>query len=241
MSQDRFYRAVLAQRLGWLIAGAYVALLVVAIGYWRVQVVSGGRYLTMAENNRLRKLAVEAPRGWIYDRNGEALAENVPRYNLLFDRTLTTARDESLAFGATVLGVDRAEIERRIDAERGTPLFKPVVAAEGLDLAAVARFSVEQLEHPEFVVDVVHRRLYRHAHQTAHILGYLGEVTTSDLTRFPERYASADLIGKKGVERFYDSRLRGKGGEQVVVVDSHGRWISKRSKVSRRCVGNRWR
>ncbi len=227
MSRDRFYRAVLVQRLGWLIGASYVALLVVAIGYWRVQVVGGGRYLKMAENNRLRKLAVEAPRGWIYDRNHKVLAENVPRYNLLFDRTLAADRDESIAFGASVLGVEPAEIKRRLDAVRGTPLFKPAIAAEGLDLEAVARFGVEQLEHPEFAVAVAHRRLYRHAHQTAHLLGYLGEVTTSDLRRFPARYATADLIGKKGVERFYDSRLRGSGGEQVVVVDSHGRWIEE--------------
>ena len=63
----------------------------IAGAFWFVQVVEGSYYRDLAENNRLRKLALEAPRGAIYDRNGRVLVENLPSYNLLLDRS--RARD----------------------------------------------------------------------------------------------------------------------------------------------------
>lgn len=227
MSRDRFYRAELARRLSRLNGLITAGLVVVASGYWYVQGVEGAYYRRLADNNRLRNLAIEAPRGWIYDRNGRPLAENVPRYNLLFDRSLAADTEVSSAFAVEILDLEPEEMARRFEAVRGTPAFKPAVIAEGLDLDSVARFSVEHLEHPEFEIAIAHRRLYRHAHQTAHVLGYLGEVTTEDLGREGRRYEAGDLIGKKGIERVYDGRLRGVGGEQVVVVDSFGRWIEE--------------
>ncbi|HSM50082.1 MAG TPA: penicillin-binding protein 2 [Thermoanaerobaculia bacterium] len=198
-----------------------------AIAFWVVQVVQGSTYRELAENNRLRRLAVKAPRGTIYDRTGRVLAENVPSYNLTLDRSQVVDLSASLAFAAGTLGRPVAELEPALARSARLPRFAPVLLAEGLALDEVARFEVARLEHPEFAVEVTHRRLYRLGAQGAHLLGYLGEVTEEELARAAGRFAPGDWIGRRGIERAFDELLRGQDGERVVVVDSRGQLIDE--------------
>jgi len=221
--RDRQYRGRLTARLGWLRTAAQLALILILAGYARVQVVEGSYYREMAESNRLRKLAIQAPRGLIVDRDRRALVENVPSYVLTLDRSISRDLDESVAFAAQILGSDSGELGEILAEAKSTPSFQPVLIAEDLTLQQIARFSVAQLEHPEFGVEVEHLRLYRHAHQTAHVLGYVGEASRNQVAS--GLYKAGDRVGKKAVERVYDDVLRGVDGEQVVVVDSRGRVI----------------
>jgi penicillin-binding protein 2 len=201
--------------------GAAVAAL--AGAFWFVQVVEGSHYRDLAENNRLRKIAIEAPRGTIYDRRGRVLVENLPSYNLTLDRGRAADLPASLDFAARVLGRPALELERILVRYADVALFQPVLLAEGLGLPEVARFRVAALEHPEFEIDVTHRRVYRMGSHAAHLLGYLGEVRAEEVAQPASGYRSGDLVGRRGVERTYDRRLRGADGERVVVVDSRGR------------------
>ena len=221
------HRRALARRVTHLNGVAQAMLLVIAAGYWFVQIAEGAYYRELADNNRLRKLTVEAPRGLILDRHGRALAENVPSYSLLLDRSLSRSLPASLDFAATILDRQEAELTEILEQHRRTPSFQPIRMAEGLTLAQLARFDVEKFEHPEFEIHVEQLRLYRHAHQTAHLLGYLGEVTRADLARPGSPYRSGDLIGKKGLEALYEKHLRGATGERVVIVDSRGQLIEE--------------
>ncbi len=202
-------------------------LLLIAAGYWSVQIAEGSYYRELADNNRLRKLMIEAPRGLILDRYGRPLVENTPSYSLLLDRSLTQDQPRSLDFAAGILARPSTELAAVLEGYRRTPAFQPVRIAEELTLAQVARFEVEHLEHPEFKIEVEHLRLYRQAHQTAHLLGYLGEATQADLARSGSPYRPGDLIGKKGLEGLYEDKLRGDTGERVVVVDSRGQLIEE--------------
>lgn len=222
--EDRFHRALLVRRLVRLTGLTLGALALIALGYWRVQVAEGAYYRQLADNNRLRKQRLEAARGWIYDRAGRPLAENIPNYALSIDRSLARDLDATFRFVSKLLAVPTEVLAMRFATARSGPRFAPVVIADHLSLETVARASVEQLEHPEIGIEISHRRLYRLAHQTAHILGYLGEATPRDLRDHPLRYRPGDLVGKQGVEKLFDHTLRGRDGARVVVVDSHGRF-----------------
>ncbi len=208
---------------------AVAATLLVLIGssFWSVQIVHGDYYRELADNNRLRKLPIQAPRGLIYDRKGRLLVENVPSYDLLIDRSRAPAIEASLRFASGILGRPEAELQAALDRARATPPYKPALVAANLDLGQVGRFEAKRLEHPEFEIDVRHLRLYRHGPRTAHVLGYLGEVSPKEIAASDGLYEAGDLVGKKGVERTYDLRLRGKDGERVVVVDSLGRVLEE--------------
>ncbi len=223
----RQHRQALVRRVTRLNGAAQGMLVLIAVGYWSVQIAEGSYYRELADNNRLRKLMIEAPRGLILDRFGRPLVENTPSYSLLLDRSLTADLPASLDFAAAILGRPGSELTTVLEEHRRTPTFQPIRIADGLTLTQVARFEVEQLEHPEFELEVEHLRLYRQAHQTAHLLGYLGEVTHADVADPDSPYRQGDLIGKKGLEGLYEKSLRGDTGERVVVVDSRGQLIEE--------------
>ncbi len=223
IGQDRARFIFRVKRLNSLVQ---VVLLLVALSYWWAQIVDGQTYRELADNNRLRQLSLEAPRGLIYDRHNRQLVENVPSYSLLLDRSLSRDLEDSLGFAAEILAIDRGELARRLEEDR-SGAFQQVRLAEKLDLSQVSRFRVEQLEHPEFEIAAEHLRLNRHAHHTAHLMGYLGKVTKEDLERPGSTFRRTDLLGREGIERHYEDHLRGERGEQLVVVDSRGRLIEE--------------
>lgn len=215
---------VLRLRLLHIVLSA--AFLAVAASYWFVQVVEGSHYRELADNNRLRELPIPAPRGLVTDRHGHLLVENVPSYNLYLDRSRTARLEASLSFAAAIVGRSPAELQAALAlAKSRGPL--PVLLAENLSLMQVARFGVAALEHPEFEIQAHPLRLYRHGPQTAHLLGYLGEVSEEEVTTSGGALEPGSMIGKKGIEKRYDPLLRGRDGQQVVVVDSQGRPVAR--------------
>lgn len=227
MQMVREHRDDLVQRIRVLSAVVTALLVAIAAGFWFVQLVQGDYYRELAENNRLRKLPVKAPRGLIFDRKGRLLVENIPSYNLMLDRSRSADLAASLAFVASVLEKPLPELRALVERYRPIPEFKPVLLAENLTLSQVARLGVVGLEYPEFEVEVHHLRLYRHREQTAHLLGYLGEVTQDEIDQSDRFYSPGDLVGKKGIEQTYDEILRGEDGERVVVVDSRGELLDE--------------
>lgn len=216
------HREELAARFGWLVRAGAAGLALVGSVFFFVQVIEGRRYLELAENNRLRRLSIDAPRGTITDRSGRVLVENLPSYSLELDRSATRDLAASLRFAAGALNRPVAELETVLARYKGTGLYQPVLVAENLALPEVARFRVARLEHPEFEVEVGQRRFYRLGQHAAHLLGYLGEVRAEELARPDTPYRSGDWVGRRGVELAFDRTLRGADGERVVVVDSRG-------------------
>ena len=202
-----------------------IALAGIAGTYWWVQGLHGPEYRELADNNRLRRFPIRAPRGVVSDRDGRPLAENVPSYNLLLEPDASNDVKRSLAFAGSILETDPEQLHRLLVAHRRERPVEPALIAENLTLAQVARFELAALEHPEFEIDVQQLRLYRHREQTAHVLGYLAEAGPQDLTG--GEYERGDMIGRRGIESQFERQLRGKDGERVVVVDSRGRAVDE--------------
>ncbi len=226
----REYRDELRARAERLMILLSLALVGIAIAFWSVQIAHGDRYRELAENNRLRRVPIEAPRGVVTDRHGQVLVENVPSYNLLVDGSQVKDLDETVRFAAQVLSWPATELGPAAQRIKKAAGYRPVLIAENLSLAQVSRFGVAGAQHPEFEIEVGHQRIYRQGSVTAHILGYLGEVNTADLATRPDLYESGDLVGRKGIEARYDPTLRGRDGERQVVVDSRGRLLEEASR-----------
>lgn len=224
-------RDELIGRVRLLSAAMVCSLVLVLFGFWSVQIVSGEQYRDQAENNRLRREPVEALRGLILDRHGRVLVENVASYNLLIQRSRASDLESSFRFAGEILARPSETLSNVFDNARPARQFSPVLIAENLSLAEVARFGVNSFEHPEFEVQVRHLRLYRHGPQTAHLLGYLAEVTERELAQEQTSFLAGAQVGRRGVEQTYDELLRGQNGEQVVVVDSRGRLVEEFHKV----------
>jgi penicillin-binding protein 2 len=224
------HREALQARVRVLSRVCAVALVALGGAFWFVQVVEGEHYRQLADNNRLRRVPIEAPRGQILDRDGRVLVENLPAYHLTLDRSQGRDVDAALDFAAGVLGRPRAELDAVYARAAGTAAFQPVLLAENLSFAEVARFRVAELEHPELDVEAAHRRVYRLGAHGAHVLGYLGEVREEEIAAPASGLEAGDWIGRRGLERTYDRVLRGRDGERIVVVDSRGQPIEEQRR-----------
>jgi penicillin-binding protein 2 len=162
----------------------------------------------------------------IYDRMSRVLAENVPRYQLRIDPEVASELGSSLAFAAAVASPEPGEMVRRWQ-DRSAANLRRYPLVEDLTLQQVARIEMAALEHPEFGIEVDHRRLIRHGPLTTHVMGYLGQATAQDLQGARSALVLGDLIGRQGIEKRYDDWLRGEKGDRVVMVDSRGRVVEE--------------
>jgi len=189
----------------------------------QLQLVSGKEWRQLAENNRLRRLPLEAPRGHLYDRRGLVLAHNLPTWDvLLFPDEARDLRRTTL-FLARIGITDRAAFDERIVTHRWGPLA-PVVIGEGLSWDQVARVRAHQSDYPELSVVSRFRRHYPFSDLTAHAVGHLRLATREDLAR-RESLRPDSLIGASGVEAQWDEALSGSGGERWIVVSAVGQQL----------------
>lgn len=211
--------------------GAYIVLVlglgVLAFAFFQTQVLRTSAYALQSDRNRLRPLPVPAPRGTIYDRNGEIVAENVPGYTLSIlpaPRDSVRAKLERLA---PILDLTPSSIEsllRRHDKLPGQPLL----VASDLTFEQVSAIEERRPILGGVYIEMSPKRRYPAGEAVAHLVGYVSEISESELA-MPEfeGYAPGQLIGKAGLERQYESLLSGKQGVRYVEVDAYGRIVGE--------------
>ena len=219
-------RRSLTLRLGvvqYLVAVTFAAL---AVAFWVFQIGQHEKFLEMAENNRLRKLPLPAPRGVLLDRHGKVLVENKSTFNIALVREQTKNLSEVLRVVATVTGADLGEIQEIVNRRRREPSFRPIVLIENASHAQVAAVSARRLELPGIFYQEVPSRKYPEQAIGAHLFGYVGEVTEPQLQRADLKdIEPGTIIGQAGVELSYNRQLMGVDGAKAVIVNSVGREI----------------
>lgn len=206
----------------YLTVGVFLFLLA---GFWELQIGNPDFYSERAERNRIKALPILAPRGKILDRDGRVIVDNHASYSLILSRE--NLKPEHLRLIAEGLNLDYADLEARVRRfERTRPKYEPIIIKEELTPGELA--FVEAHRHredfPEMELIHAHRRLYPRNGLAAHVVGYIGEVSETELNTLEfASYRQGDVIGKAGIERYYNRTLMGVDGQRRVVVDSLGR------------------
>jgi penicillin-binding protein 2 len=202
--------------------------------YW-MQVINHEAYAEMAQQNRLRRLPIKAPRGSILDRRGVVLAGHRSSYNIVVSREDMKSIETEAELLADHLGIDRDWLTGRFEEVKREPKYLPIVVKQDASPADIAWVVAHQFEHPELRIEEMPQRHYVHRTFAAHALGYVGEVSRRELERGAysrkNGYRMGDIVGKSGLERTYNELLMGKDGERIVVVDSRGRLRDEVSRV----------
>lgn len=189
----------------------------------QLQLLETERFQTLARENRVRLIPIVAPRGEIFDRQGQKLVGNRPVYTVslvYLGQSDLRAVVEGLA---AILGQSPAEIEAKIT-ERKLRLFEPVKIARGVPMEVVTRIEERREELPGVVIDAEPVREYPHGALAAHVLGYVREISGPELAANREKgYRPGDLFGKDGLEKTFEEYLRGKDGAREVEVDALAR------------------
>ena len=218
-------------RLTVLQTGITVVFSILAVSFWVLQVVQHEKFLEMAENNHQRTLALRAPRGMVFDRNGELLVRNRDSYTISIVREHTKDLSRTVRLVASVLGIEEARVRETVDRHRREPVFRPVPIIEDASAAQVAAVLARRYELPDVLVEPVPTREYPAAPIVAsHVFGYVGEVTEAQVSA-SEELKSGDIVGQSGIERIYNALLMGEDGAKRVVVNSVGREIRETEKI----------
>jgi penicillin-binding protein 2 len=193
-------------------------------GYFRLQVLQHQEYITRAEANRIKPRPVVPARGLIYDRKGRLLADNVPAYRLEVVPDQTGDIGKTLAELNRLVGITPEEMQAFEANRKATRSFRPVVLKLRLTEGERARLAVNRYRFPGVDVVPYLTRRYPYGELFAHVVGYVGRLDVDDLEQLGDsKYTALTHIGKSGLERKYEDRLRGEIGYENVEQNVEGR------------------
>lgn len=203
-----------------------VAFVLMAVFFWRLQVVQHTRYEEMAANNHLKTVPLRAPRGVVFDRNGRVLVENRNSFTIAIVREQLKDIEETVRKLSAITGTDPDHMREAIKRRLREPPFRPLPVIEHATFEQVAAVTARRHEMPEVLVQQVPTRTYPSEGMAAHAFGYVGEIQEAQLAsrEFSELpLQPGAIIGQTGLERFYNANLMGTDGNRFVVVNSVGR------------------
>ena len=206
----------------WIIAGVLFFLI---SGFFRSQILNHHKYALQSETNRLRELPLPAPRGVIYDRKNKVIADNVIGYSV---SVLAMKEDTLRAVLQRLTGtinITPQQIEQSVRRFRRAP-SRPTVIIPDASFDVVSVLEEHRTQFPGLIIQSAPRRFYPDGPVVASFVGYTGEVSEDELTQtaFAD-YKAGQQVGKQGLEKQYESILRGKEGSQFVEVDARGRIV----------------
>ncbi len=206
--------------VSYLSVGLVILLL---IGFWKLQVVQSGHFADLAERNRIRFIPIIAPRGPMLDREGRVLVDSYPSFSILLLRDEPKLLEKSLPQIEEGLGITPEDLQQQLEAAKNEPKFQPIVIKPAASQADIAFVESHRADLPVLELMMVQRRRYPHDEMLANTVGYVGEVSAQELEKSDGRYRPGDIVGKAGLEREYNETLEGTDGMRRVVVNSVGK------------------
>lgn len=218
------------------IAGVFTTLLV---RLWSMQVVSSDTYTQAAESNSTTTYSTIAPRGRILDRNGNVLVGN--RATLAVMAGADVSDDpNTMRRLSVVLGMPYAAVRKRCQSTSGGAQADRVVSLD-VSERIVGFISEHSGAFPNVSIEARSVRTYPYGSLAAHLLGYTGTISETELAAVtsdsPIAYSSGDTVGKTGVELTFESVLQGAAGSKTVEVNAEGNVVSLIDEVDSQ-IGN---
>ncbi|XXF75837.1 penicillin-binding protein 2 [Myxococcaceae bacterium GXIMD 01537] len=222
----------LKRRFLWLGLAMVGGMLALAVQLYRLQIVQGEEYAAKSVANFVKEVRLRADRGVIKDARGTILVDSRPSFDAFVTPAFCTdCFEQVLPRMGELLGWDaeqRKKVEDMVRAGRRNAPFQPVpvridLTRDEYDKLAARADILDGVE----VTPVPHRN-YRTSTVLSHVLGYMNEITQEELERLNAdgaKYALGDYIGRRGLERYFESKLRGKDGVRKEVVNARGQSI----------------
>jgi len=191
---------------------------------WILQVVQGAHYRYLSEGNRIRIKEIPASRGVIYTSDGLQLVSNAPSFLLeIIPQDLPANKDkreEILKKVSEIVSIPYPDLvakTREIEAE-------PTILKQNIERSEALILKEKLADIPGFVVEESATRKYLSDSAFSHLLGYVGKINKEEYQQLKDAgYTMADLVGKTGLEGFYENILKGQNGKKQVEVDATGK------------------
>ncbi len=218
-------RAMLIGTGQFALMGALVARM------YYLQVLERDKYATLAEENRISLRLIQPARGRLVDRFGEVLAANRQSYRAVVIAEKVGDVKQMVDMLSTVIEISDRDRKKFMKEARRKRAFVPITVRDNLDWQEVSRIEVNTPDLQGVFVESGQTRDYPLGADAAHALGFVAAVSEAEQTGDPLLELPTFRIGKLGVEKTYDTILRGKAGRSQVEVNAHGRIIKELSRV----------
>ncbi|MEQ8170288.1 MAG: penicillin-binding protein 2 [Candidatus Eremiobacterota bacterium] len=193
-----------------------------SVRLFQLQIIKGNELLKKAEKNIVRRTYTKAQRGLIYDRNGQIMSNNKPSFLLTINPTELVNEEKTFSTLEKILAISKKDIKEKIEFSP-YPLFTPVEIKHDLTLQTVAELSEILSSLPGVYIETEPIRNYPGSNLASHVIGYVGLPTDEELEDVKEQnYQPWEIIGKDGIELYYNSTLRGKQGIKEIEVNAEG-------------------
>jgi penicillin-binding protein 2 len=205
----------------------------IIVRLWYLQIIKSDDLKELSENNRIRLVKIIAPRGIVYDFNGNRLVENRPGFNLTITREDLKDLDMLKITLPKMVDILSEDIDKSLKEGRTLPPYRTIKLKRDLDWEEVARLESFKTDLPGIGLEVSPRRLYPHNGLASHLIGYVGEIEEQQLKRYTAtNYRAGDIVGKYGIEESWEKYLRGIDGGKQIEVDALGREIAQLKKIN---------
>jgi penicillin-binding protein 2 len=211
-----------------MIGGVVLLHTVLAFRFFQLQILDFDIYNQRAESNRIRAMSIPAPRGLILDRHGEIIVDNFPTYilygigaEIINEKHNYNVISQSTGIDTTILKKNYQNYYRN--------RFVPTRLAKDLTINQLSRLEEEKNELSGIIYKQFPERAYNQKIHASHVLGYLKEIDRQSIEKLGKdnQFEYGDLIGWSGIEKNYESSLRGKKGVTYYQVDAFGREVGK--------------
>lgn len=186
----------------------------------QMQLFSGAYYQEKSEGNRLRQTRIIAPRGLIYDSDGNELARNLPGYMVLLQKQ--NKYDQAMVNRlANILNIPVEKIQKLI--KDNSQYAEPIVVKRNLTMEEITKIEEQKRNMGPVILQPVPMRNYPKKEFLVHAIGYVGEVSSYEIEQgiFKDT-PEGSIVGKSGLEKYYDKVLRGEDGAHLEEVDVSG-------------------
>jgi len=199
--------------------------ILLALGLVYTQVLRFPYYSKLSRDNAIRIIPIEGPRGTIFDRNGAPLVNDRISFNVAVVYQELRNREKLIRLLTNLLDVPRKDMEDAIDRSARKP-YAPVTIVEDIDKNKAFILEEESFDIRGLVIETKSVRSYVYNNTGSHIFGYLGEISEKELENLKGYgYRAKDLVGRDGLEKYYDRELAGMDGGIQIQVDNKGRQV----------------
>lgn len=203
----------------WVVILIFIVL-ISRLGY--LQIVQGRYYVRLSDGNRIRVISIKASRGIFYDRNGVPLVSKRPSFSVVVANLSHPIPDSVIIKLSNLLDMKPEDIRAKINLHVGSP-FEPIWIKSDVDQETITKIEENRSSFPGVVIQAQPVRKYIYQNFAAHIFGYVGEISETELKiRQAEGYITGDIVGKSGLEKVYDKYIRGTVGAERIEVDANG-------------------
>lgn len=200
-----------------------IAVLIGRAGY--LQIYEGEYYAGLADGNRIRIIPAVAPRGTFYDRNGQLLVTNRPGFTVSLLPLTSPIKEEVIERLSALVHVPVEDIKAKIAGHSG---FDPIRIKADVTPDIVSIIEEQKELYPGVMIENTPIRDYVLKQEGAHTFGYVSEINDEELKeKKADGYKSGDIIGKFGLEKIYDTYVRGEDGGDQVEVDVSGKPVKR--------------